>query len=444
MEAQNKLSGVRPGRSEGKVSRRAFLIAGSASLGALGAPTIWVKASAAATELKILKWSHFVPEYDKWYAEFAAEWGAKNNVRVRVDTLRDEELYPRQATEASSGSGHDIVQFWGAGVQIYSERLVDLTDTAGQLAKDVGEWMPIAQQVGVVNRRWRGLPEFFSIIIGHYRKDLFAQVGENPPDTWEDLLRAGRKLKKLGHPVGPSLFAHNLDDAPCVRTFLLSFGASEVAEDGKTIRINSPQTREALRVAKALFDEAMDPEVLGWDGAANNLFLVSGRGSWISNPISALLAARKNNPEIGKEVGLNIMPRGPAGRFMSTNVLTNGIWTFSKAQDEARQFLRDFYTTQYKNSFVASNGYNYPALKAPFTKPPMPVYDRDPELAAMPEQAKYAVATGYPGPTTPAAEAVFNQWVLNDMFAKVATGTSADEAVKWAEAEVKRIYSQYR
>ena len=206
--------------------------------------------------------------------------------------------------------------------------------------------------------------------------------------------------------------------------------------------INSRQTREALRLAKALFEEAMDREVLGWDGSANNLFIISGKGSWIMNPISSYVTARKDNPKVGNQIGLTLLPRGPAGRFQCATVLSNGIWQFSKVQGVARQFLRDFYTTAYKDAFLASEGYNFPVLSAPFSKPPMPLFDRDPELAVIPKQAEFARTIGHPGLTTAPAEAVYNQWVLNDMFAKVATGTPIDEAVLWGEAEIKQIYAR--
>ncbi len=34
------------------------------------------------------------------------------------------------------------------------------------------------------------------------RTDLIAELGENLPDTWEDVHRIGKKLKAKGHPPG--------------------------------------------------------------------------------------------------------------------------------------------------------------------------------------------------------------------------------------------------
>src|SRR5580765_7478322 len=64
-------------------SRRQFILKG-AKLVAAGAaaasagPTVFVRgAGAADKQLKILQWAHFVPAYDKWFAPWAKEWGAK-------------------------------------------------------------------------------------------------------------------------------------------------------------------------------------------------------------------------------------------------------------------------------------------------------------------------------------------------------------------------------
>jgi hypothetical protein len=44
-------------------------------------------------------------------------------------------------------------------------------------------------------------PVYVSGCITH-REDYFAAVGESAPDSYDDLLRAGRKLKKTGYPLG--------------------------------------------------------------------------------------------------------------------------------------------------------------------------------------------------------------------------------------------------
>ncbi len=51
---------------------------------------------------------------------------------------------------------------------------------------------------------------------------------------------------------------------------------------------------------------------------------------------------------------------------------------------------------------------------------------------------------GYPGYATAAVDQVYNQFVLPTMFARAARGDATPEdAVRDAEAEVKRIFQRY-
>src|SRR5579884_2890275 len=70
-----------------RVTRRRFLretgltllAAGSAPV--LSAPFV-SRAMADTKTLSIVQWSHFVPAYDKWFDQFAKDWGKKNNLEV--------------------------------------------------------------------------------------------------------------------------------------------------------------------------------------------------------------------------------------------------------------------------------------------------------------------------------------------------------------------------
>src|SRR5262249_38626255 len=103
-----------PSRKESRgATRRDFLKTIGVAAGAPGlAPAVsapFVSAALAETKsLKILQWSHFIPEYDRWIDGFARDWGKKNGVTVTVDHIPHLELPARAAAEVSAGSGHDI------------------------------------------------------------------------------------------------------------------------------------------------------------------------------------------------------------------------------------------------------------------------------------------------------------------------------------------------
>src|SRR5205085_1411663 len=79
-----------------------------------------------------------------------------------------------------------------------------------------------------------------------YRKDWFDQVGATTfPDTWEEFLEVGIKLKKAGHPYGMSMGHGYADNNSWLLPLLWGFGAQVVAKDGKTVTLDSAETARA-------------------------------------------------------------------------------------------------------------------------------------------------------------------------------------------------------
>src|SRR6185437_11049822 len=113
------------------VSRRRFLRETGLTLLAAGtAPVISApfvsRAMADTKTLTIVQWSHFVPAFDKWFDQFAKDWGTKNKIQVTVDHIPVQDVAARAAAEASAGSGHDMFQWNGAGgPHLYRKFLVD-------------------------------------------------------------------------------------------------------------------------------------------------------------------------------------------------------------------------------------------------------------------------------------------------------------------------------
>ena len=84
--------------------------------------------------------------------------------------------------------------------------------------------------------------------------------------------------------------------------------------DGKTPAINSDKTAQVIEWYKELYRDAMEPEVLSWDDASNNRFILSGKGSWIHNPISPYNAALKEKMPIADDINHHTSPAGPRAR----------------------------------------------------------------------------------------------------------------------------------
>ncbi len=436
----------RPSRREG-IGRREFLkTAGAGLAGGALAPMLAARSAPAqirGTSLRMLKWSHFVPAYDAWFDKFAKEWGDKNGVKVRVDHIPHLELPARYAAEFAAGAGHDLIYFVG---QIltgqYYKHLLDLSDLAEGLGKKYGGWMENSKSAAQVGGRWYAVPDFYIAIPLLWRKDLFDSVGVGEPKTWDDLRKAARLLKPKAHPTGMQ-FSHCNDANHNWRALLYCFGAKETDPSGQNITLDSKETREALRFAKAMYDEGMTPEVFSWDDASDNRFLASGVGCWVHDAISAFRTTEDTNPEVFKHTYCVPEAMGPAGlRWNVGEPNVWAIWKFSKNVAAAKEFIQHISDNQ-KEAMLASRGYNMPFLRDQYKKP-MPGLGNDPKLAVLQEQDKITAFFGHPGPMSPPAQEMVTTFIIPDMFTRVARGAPIEDAMKWGLGEIRRIYAKHK
>jgi multiple sugar transport system substrate-binding protein len=267
------------------------------------------------------------------------------------------------------------------------------------------------------------------------------------PDTWEDIRQGGAKLKAKGNPVGIGL-GHSNDPNLSWRGLMWSYGATVVDDSGRQVTINSKQTVEAVKLARAIYQEAMDPEVLSWDDAGNNRFLASGKGCWIHNPISAYRTIQKSNPELADKIFLWKTPAGPVRRLTAGSLNSYVVWKFARNPDVAQEFLR-YYAEHWVEGFKASTGYNHPVFPSVVPQP-MPILSNDPsshppdKLEILQSAGEWHAAFGYPGPAGPAADEVAYRFVIPDMIAAAATDKmTPEEAVAWADKQVRAVYKKW-
>src|SRR5262245_30125783 len=240
-------------------SRRAFVRTAAGLAGILAAgrpPAAW-----AAREITLLTAVNYAPASDAKLAEQAKRFTKLTGVNVRLDHIQSAQMSGKLSAELVSKAGHDIISLRMHYPYLYQPGLVDVSDICNDLAKKHGDWYPFAKEHAFVKGQWLGVPYLYTSFPGSHRIDLFEKVGEKAPDTWEDLLRAGRKLKKLGHPVGFAI-SQVTDSVTTLSSILWCFGAKEVAPDGRTVTIRSKETEAAVEYVRQLYADAMDPVVL--------------------------------------------------------------------------------------------------------------------------------------------------------------------------------------
>ena len=436
------------------VTRRRFLQNASLAVAAAGtAPMLSApfvsRAMADNKSLSIVQWSHFIPAYDKWFDQFTKTWGEKNKVDVTVDHIPTQSVPTRAAAEASGGSGHDLFGFAGAGgAHLYRKYLTDVADLVKETEKKYGTVTAMGKQIGynADDGSWSAFPNFYINYPGMYQKSLWDGIGMLP-DTWENVRVGGAKLKAKGHPVGIPL-GHSNDPNTNWRGLMWSYGSFVQDEHGKQIVLDSKETVEAVKLAAAIYKEAMTTNVLSWNDASNNQYIDSGVGCYIINPISAYRTAQKLNKKLADDIYVIKPPKGPKGQIMGVASDSYGIWKFAKNKEAAKEFLKH-YSANWRDAFVASSGYNNPYFAGLVPKP-MPILSNDPtstphdKLAILQDSDRWSAITGYPGPATPATDEVYNAFIIPDMMAKAATGElSAEELVKWATGQCQTIFKKW-
>jgi len=433
------------------ISRRKLLqVAGTATVGAALGVHRKVYAQGGAKKLKLLQWNHFVPGYDKWFnGTYIKQWGEKNNTEVTVDNVGIPALNPTAASEVSAKKGHDLFMFlWPRPV--YENDVIDHKEIYEECEKKYGKPIDLAikSTYNPKTKKYHGFSDSYVPDPINYRSDLWGDIGMKP-DTWEDIRVGGAKIKqKTGIPVGIGL-SSEIDTAMAMRAILYSFGGSEQDAQGKLV-INSKNTLDAVKFVKALYTEAMTPEVLAWDASSNNRAMLAGKTSLVLNAISVTRTAENDKMDIASKIALAKAAKGPVRRMGLEHVMSvYVIWKFAENIDGAKKFLVD-YVGNFNEAFKGSEFYNFPCwtsrvpdLKQQIAKdakgnPPD-------KYAVLADSLDWATNVGYPGYATAAVDDVYSTWVLNTMFAQAATGAlSPEAAVKEAEEKCKRVWEKWQ
>ena len=109
----------------------------------------------------------------------------------------------------------------------FAEALMDVSESVEAFGESEGAWYGVARDVCEVDGVWRSVPHFFTPIAMVYREDMFADVGwDHFPETWDELLEAGRALKAAGNPIGLALGRAPGDGSNWTYSMLWSFGGA--------------------------------------------------------------------------------------------------------------------------------------------------------------------------------------------------------------------------
>ena len=439
-----------------RVSRRNFLkLSGGGALAAKTGGMAAILASghapafAQATTVHWLRWNDFVPASDEALLKEVGPAAEKAlGIKLTIERINGNDLQARATSAIQSGSGPDIILALNNWAHLYAESVADVTDVAEEIGKAQEGFYEVSKAVANDGRKWIAVPW---CVLGNaiaYRKSWLQEIGLTTfPETWEAYRDAGKKLKAKGHPVGQAL-GHSFGDPPTYSyPYLWSWGGKEVEQDGNTVVLDSKATVDAVKFMTAFWKEAHDEGGLAWDDSSNNRAFLSGTICATLNGASIYIEAKRKpdtyqtekGTPMWQDIGHALLPRGAGGQFGYHLPMSNMVMGYSKNQKPAKDFLRWVTSKEgYQKWFDSQQGYSVGATTVWENDP---IWQKDPVMLPFRTAARAGRFPGYAGPADRKAAEVLSKYLIIDMYAKAVQGMPAEEAVKWAHEEVKKIHA---
>ena len=418
-------------------SRRDFVTVSLAAVGGALAPR-W--AGAAPKAMSIVRESSFIKPFDDYFAKtLLPEYEKLTGIKMSYEATSVGGMLTRLTTIAETKSGPEIAMTATNQPYLFDNSLVDVSDVAGEIGKQLGGWHENVLDVVVVNKRWKALPWGNIGQLEVYRTDWFKEAGVSKfPDTWDDLLAAGRLLKKKGHPFGFELGHGFGDNHGWLYPLFWSYGGREVDRDGKTVLIDSSETARAVDFCRKFYQETMFEDVLGWTDVNNNKAFFGEQISCTNNASSILVVGKRDFPEIAKVTDHALNPAGPKGQFHVMNAVSHAVLTHAPDPAAAKAFLRWLYDDkQLSRWLVSADAYYAPFLHG-YDNHPM--WNAEPRYLPYKESLKTTRPHTWPGPQGHAASESVAKYVLVDMFAKACRGDATKDVIATAASQLKQIY----
>jgi multiple sugar transport system substrate-binding protein len=437
--------------------RRLFKLsgAGAVAAGAGGIAGILATgrapAFAQATTLHWVKPVDFVPVSDQLLkGKLKDECRKALGISLNVETIEGNGVQARTTSAIQSGAGPDIIMELNNWAQLYADSTVDMSDLAEEVGNAQKGYFDTSKAVAFNGRKWVGMP--FTILGAQIvnRTSWWNEIGITPdkyPTTWDDYHAAGKKLKAKEHPFGQTL-AHTFGDAPTFwYPYLWSWGGKEVETDGKTVALDSKETLESVKFAVALWKDCFDDGGMAWDDSGNNRAFLSGTISAALNGASIYLLAKAKPDSYLSDKGTPLkddmfhtaLPKGPAGQFSYHLPFVNVIPTYGKNQKAAKDFLRWFHSKDvFEEWFTSQQGFCVGPTKMWMDDK---VWQVDPIMAPFRTAVESGKFAGYPATSGRAAAEAVTKYIIVDMYAKAVQGMAPEDSVKWAHAELVKIYA---
>lgn len=288
--------------------------------------------------------------------DIARDFEKVTGIPVKVVPVQESKMGQKVTAAKAAGTLPDVIFHPGdfsagwAEVNILDQQAA--TEVINKLGKDTFGGLRL---VNLGEGEYAAIPSdgWSNLII--YRKDLFQKYDLNPPKTWEDILKAAKKLHDP-----PNRFGFVAATHPTIaytqqvfEQVAMSNGVRLVDEEGN-VNLDTPEMVEALKFYKKLADYT-PPGNIYWK--QTRLFYVTGKAAmifWSPFILDDIAGAREDIevavPNLPQKTGVISSLSGPNGKAAYIGPRYFGITTNANVE-EAQKFVQFMLTADYQEFF---------------------------------------------------------------------------------------------
>lgn len=320
------------------------------------------------------------PYFEKVAAAFEAE---NPDIDINIEVVPWDTLLQRLTTDIAGGVAPDLSIIGTRWLLDFAEQgIAEPLD--GYLTPEFKDtFIDTFMAPSVIDGQIMGLPVAASARAMMINMDLFEQAGAEPPETWDQLYDAAKKISALPDAYGLGMQGKEIETDAYFYYGLWTHGGDILKEDGSS-GLDSDAAIETAKLYKQMIDEGLtQPSPTNYNREeVFNLFKQGNLGVIFTFPM--LIPQIK---EEAPDLNYKIMPFPEAGA-KATYGVTDTLMMFadSDVKDAAWKFIEFAYKDEYRSEFDRGEGF-LPVTKGVAAED---YYSTDPDVAGFAAGLPYA------------------------------------------------------
>jgi multiple sugar transport system substrate-binding protein len=361
------------------------------------------------------------------------------------------------AAAVQSGNPPDMILHNLSAVELRNLYALDpVSDVVEQIESVFGKAAPQMYIDYNLEGQWWAVPYHQRAGGGYYRKDLFDEAGIDLQQTrtYDKLAEQALEVSKPDEEMyGWGMTINRSGDGDSViNRVKTGWGAAWQDETGQFIAANSSEMIDAMNFIKDIYtnpkwEPMLPPGVLSWNDISNNEAYLGGKIAYTENAGTVYANAVLTENPVAPVTSYLKQPGGPViQEFVVVGARNWMVLRGSKNSAASKDTILHFNTDlgRYDEMLASSPAYALPCY--------VDLWDMSEVVKAseITQLQKGAAlddsginANFYPGPVTPAMQAIVQSGIWNDMVNAILTGTATEDAVADAHQRMVDVFKEY-